>query len=259
MSLSSGSRIRKLAGRAIGHFDLIEEGDCIAVGISGGKDSMALMRILETLQQRAPISYQLIAVTIDPGFPGFPAAEIGQYFQQKRVPFYCEKTAINEILAEKRRKDSSWCSFCARLRRGILYTVARKLNCNKIALGHHLDDFIETLLLNQFYSGTIAAMSPKLLADNGIQTVIRPLAYVEEKVIAEFVGEEGIPVFESSCPALEDKEQKRQGIKKLIGDLEMEIPHLKRSLMNAMGNVQPRHLWDLNLNESRPVCRRLNE
>jgi tRNA 2-thiocytidine biosynthesis protein TtcA len=250
MSLSSFNRVRKLTGKAIGDFGLIADGDRIAVAISGGKDSMALMRILEVLQQRAPISYEMIGVTIDPGFPGFPSREIGDYFRQKGLLFYCEKTSIKEILEEKRRGKSSWCSFCARLRRGILYTVAQRLNCNKIALGHHLDDFIETLLLNQFYSGTIAAMSPKLLADNGIHTVIRPLAYVEEKVIEEFVAEEGIPVFESSCPALEDKEQKRQRIKKLIGDLEIEIPYLKKSLMNAMENVQPRHLWDKSLKNS---------
>ncbi|MBN2429725.1 MAG: tRNA 2-thiocytidine(32) synthetase TtcA [Deltaproteobacteria bacterium] len=247
MSLSASNRIRKLAGKAIGDFGLIDDGDHIAVGISGGKDSMALMRVLEKLRQRAPVSYRLIGVTIDPGFPGFPAAAIGDYFNRQGMPFHCEKTVINEILAEKRRRESSWCSFCARLRRGILYTVAQRLGCNKIALGHHLDDFIETLLLNQFYSGTIAAMSPKLLADNGIQTVIRPLAYVEERAVEEFVREEDIPVFESSCPALENKDRKRQRTKELIANLEAEIPQLKRSLRNALGNVQPRHLWDLRL------------
>jgi len=247
MSLSSFNRIRKLTGKAIGDFGLIEDGDRIAVGISGGKDSMVLLRILEILQERAPVSYQLLGVIIDPGFPGFPSRAIGEYLHQRGTLFHCEKTAINEILVEKRRRESSWCSFCARLRRGILYTVAERLNCNKIALGHHLDDFIETLLLNQFYSGTIAAMSPKLLADNGMQTVIRPLAYVEERVIEAYVQEEGIPVFESSCPAYEGKEQKRQRIKKLVNDLEVEIPYLKRSLLNAMGNVQPRHLWDRKL------------
>jgi tRNA 2-thiocytidine biosynthesis protein TtcA len=207
---------------------------------------MALMHVLETLRRRAPVSYRLVGVTIDPGFPGFPAEAIGDYFRAWGMPFYCEKTFINEILKEKRRR-SSWCSFCARLRRGILYTVAQRLGCNKIALGHHLDDFIETLLLNQFYSGRLAAMSPRLLADNGVQTVVRPLAYVEERVVEEYVWTEGIPVFEASCPALARKDHKRRQIKELIAGLEVENPQLKRSLRNAMGNVQPRHLWDLRL------------
>lgn len=250
MSLSSYARIRKLAGRAIGDFDLISDGDRIAVGISGGKDSMVLMRILETLRRRAPISYELIGVTIDPGFSGFPSQEIEGYWRQEKIPFYCEKTSISEILEEKHRLGSSWCSFCARLRRGILYTVGHRLNCNKIALGHHLDDFIETLLLNQFYSGTIAAMSPRLLADNGIQTVIRPFAYVEERVIERCVDEESIPVFPSSCPAHQGKDRQRQRIKELIATLEDGIPCLKQSLTNAMGNVQPRHLWDPRLKKA---------
>jgi len=246
MAKSVLDRVRRAAGKAIGDFNLISPGDRIAVGISGGKDSMALMLVLESLRRKAPIPYDLIGVTIDPGFAGFPSTQIGGFFRQMGWRLHIEKTDIRFILEAKLRPGSSPCSFCARLRRGILYTTAQGLCCNKVALGHHLDDFIETLLLNQFYSGTLAAMSPRMLADNGRQTVIRPLVYVEEEEIRTLIRQAGLPVFENSCPArIED--QKRQAIKALIAELREDIPYIKESLLNALRNVQPRHLADRRL------------
>ncbi|NLC72095.1 MAG: tRNA 2-thiocytidine(32) synthetase TtcA [Desulfuromonadaceae bacterium] len=243
MAKSTMEGIRRAAGKAIGDFGLICAGDRIAVGISGGKDSMALMAVLEELRRRAPIPYQLVGVTIDPGFGDFPSEKIATFFAGRGWELYVEKSAIRLILEAKLRPGSSPCSFCARLRRGILYTVAERLGCNKVALGHHLDDFIETLLLNQFYSGTLAAMSPKMLADNGRQTVIRPLIYVAEEEIRGLLEEQGLPVFDNPCPA-RFEDQKRQRIKALIDELRKEIPYVKESLLNSLRNVQPRHLAD---------------
>ena len=246
MAKTALERIRRVAGKAVGDFNLIGSGDRIAVGISGGKDSLALMAVLEELRKRAPVSYELIGITIDPGFPGFPAEAIAAFFHGRGWELNVEKSDIRLVLEAKLRPGSSPCSFCARLRRGILYTVAERFACNKVALGHHLDDFIETLLLNQFFSGTLAAMSPRMLADNGRQTVIRPLVYVEEEEIRRLIEEEGLTVFENPCPArIED--QKRQRIKTLISQLRREIPFIKESLLNSLRNVQPRHLADRRL------------
>jgi tRNA 2-thiocytidine biosynthesis protein TtcA len=155
-----------------------------------------------------------------------------------------ETTNCSQIIEEKLRDDSSYCAFCARLRRGVLYAVADRIGCNKVALGHHLDDFIETLLLNQFYSGSLAAMSPRLLADNGRHTVIRPLVYVEESDIIKFSHENDFPVIDCGCPVMGQEDQKRQRMKQLLAELHKENRYLKRSMIKALGNVQPRQLLD---------------
>lgn len=240
-------KIKKQTGQAIGDFNLIQEGDRIAVGVSGGKDSYSLLHILERLRQRAPIKYELVAVNVDAGFPGYRTKVIEEYLQQQGFEYRMQSTNAYQIIEEKRRPGSSYCSFCARLRRGVLYTLADELGCNKIALGHHLDDFIETLLLNQFYVGTLAAMSPKLAADNGRHTVIRPLVYVEESDIIAFTRANGFPVVCCACPVCGVVDQKRKRMKKLIRELTVENPQLKRSMLGALGNVHPRHLLDRNL------------
>ncbi len=240
-------RIRKLTGQAIGDFNLIEAGDRIAVGVSGGKDSYSLLHILDHLRRRAPVKYELVAVNIDSGFPGYRKEVLEAHLREHGFTYRMEPTDCYRIIEEKRRPGSSYCSFCARLRRGVLYTVAEELGCNKIALGHHLDDFIETLLLNQFYVGTLAAMSPKLLADNGRQTVIRPFVYVEEQQIIEFTRRNGFPVICCACPVCGVVDQKRKRMKRLIAELARENPHLKRSMLGALGNIHPRHLLDRSL------------
>ena len=237
-------RIKRLTGKAVGAFNLIEEGDRIAVGISGGKDSYTLLHILEGLRRRAPIRYELVPVTVDAGFPGFRSDLITAHLGEHGFAHRLEKTDCRQIIDAKLRPGSSYCAFCARLRRGVLYTVAEELGCNKIALGHHLDDFIETLLLNQFYDGTLKAMSPKLLADNGRQTVIRPLVYVEESLLVEFARRNALPLLDCGCPMQGTGDLKRQRMKTLVAELAAENPHLRQSLIGALGNIHPRHLLD---------------
>lgn len=240
-------KIKRLTGQAIGDFSLIEENDRILVALSGGKDSWAMLHILSELCRRAPIHYELIPVTIDPGFSGFDTGTILRHLDQHGFSGHIEKTRMKERIDCHLKPGTSYCSFCARLRRGALYATATKLGCNKVALGHHLDDHIETLLLNQFYSGTIAAMSPKLRADNGIHTVIRPLIYVEESMIEQWAQIKQVPQIDCSCPQLARRDQKRQKIKALVAELHQDNPLLKKSLLKAMSNVQPRHLLDKKL------------
>lgn len=243
-------RIKKQVGQAIGDFKLIEAGDRIAVGVSGGKDSYTLLHILEALRRRAPISYDLVAVNVDSGFPGYRKEVLEQYLREQGFTHRMVPTDCYRIIEEKRRPGSSYCSFCARLRRGVLYTQAEELGCNKVALGHHLDDFIETLLLNQFYVGTLAAMSPKMLADNGKQTVIRPMVYVEEADIITYSRLSEYPIICCACPVCGVVDQKRQRMKQLVKDLSREIPQIRRSMIGALGNVLPRHLLDPALEKS---------
>ena len=240
-------RIKKLTGKAIGDFKLIAEGDRIAVGLSGGKDSYTLLNILEALRKKAPVKFELIAINVDSGFPGYRKDVIEQHLQKQHFNYRMASADCYRIIEEKRRPGSSYCAFCARLRRGVLYTQAEQLGCNKLALGHHLDDFIETLLLNQFYAGTLAAMSPKLLADNGKHTLIRPLVYVAESDIIEFSNQESFPIICCSCPVAGAEEQNRQRMKQLIQELSQDIPQIRNSMISALGNVHPRHLLDQTL------------
>ena len=240
-------KVKRLTGQAVGDFNLIEDGDRIAVAVSGGKDSYALLHVLTQLQRRAPINYELIAVNVDAGFPGYRKDVLEAYLRQCGFQVHMESTNCTEIIEKKRRPGSSYCAFCARLRRGVLYTVADRLGCNKIALGHHLDDFIETLLLNQFYVGKLAAMSPKLLADNKRHTVIRPLVYVEESDIIKLTHQNEFPVIDCGCPVMGQEDQKRQRMKQLLAELAVENPYLKSSMIRALSNVQPRHLLDREL------------
>lgn len=247
MSISAEQQFRQLrrkAGRAIGDYDLIEAGDRIAVAVSGGKDSWLLLHVLADLRRRAPVPFELVAVNVDPGFPGYRVDLLEGHLQKLGVRYHLETANFNEIISESRRPGSSYCAFCARLRRGILYTLMDRFGCNKLALGHHLDDLIETLLLNQFYVGRLAAISPRLLADNGRHTVIRPLVYVPEQDIIDWVGQHDLPIICCSCPVCDQSDQKRQVMKRLVTDLSGEIPEIRQSLLKAMSNVQPRHLLD---------------
>lgn len=240
-------KIKKLTGQAVGDFNLIEDGDRIAVAVSGGKDSYALLHILNQLRRRAPIQFELIAVNVDAGFPGYRKDILEDYLRACGFQVHMETTDCSQIIDERLRPGSSYCAFCARLRRGFLYTVADRLGCNKIALGHHLDDFIETLLLNQFYVGTLAAMSPKLLAENKRHTVIRPLVYVEEADIIKLALQNEFPIIDCGCPVMGQEDQKRQRMKQLIAELYKENRYLKRSMIRSLSNVRPRHLLDLEM------------
>jgi len=236
--------IRRLAGRAIGDFGLVQDRDRILVALSGGKDSFTLLHVLERLRRRAPISFTLVAVTVHPGFPGFDTRQIEDYLQARSMEHEVARAPIHELMLEKLAPNDTPCALCARIRRGVLYTRARELSCTKIALGHHRDDFIETLLLNQFYNGKIKAMSPLLRADDGRNVVIRPLVYVPEDDIIRFAAAAGFPIACCACPACGDQDLKRARIKGLLAALEAERPGVKASLLSALANVEHRHLLD---------------
>ena len=245
-------KMKNAVGRAIADYGLIEEGDRIAVGVSGGKDSYTLLHILDELRRRAPINYELMAFTIDSGYPGFRTDIIAEHLAEHGFSHHVEVTNHFDIIKEKRRPDSSYCSICARLKRGTLYTLAQKHGCNKLALGHHLDDFIETLLLNQFFVGSLKAMAPGMLADNGQTTVIRPLVYVEERDIVTFSRANRFPVVCCCCPACGKADTQRRKMKELLTTLEKDNRFVKRSLLAALANVHPRHLLDRNLKKELP-------
>jgi len=235
-------RIRRLTGQAIGDFGLIEEGDRVLVALSGGKDSWTLLTVLEALRKRAPVHFTLVAVTVHPGFPGFSTEGIESYLRDHGYDHRMVAAPIHGLLLDKLGPDDIPCSLCARIKRGVLYTQAAELGCTKIALGHHRDDFIETLLLNQFYNGRIKAMAPLLRADDGRNVVIRPLVYVPEEDIIAYASGAGFPVTCCACPACGDPDRKRVRIKKLLSDLEVEHPGIKASLLAALGEVDHRHL-----------------
>lgn len=245
--------LRNSIGRAIGDFGLIKDGDRICVGVSGGKDSLLLLMLLVEMQRRAPISYQLVPVTVDAGFLGFDTASIRNFVADLGLELVIEQTDHADLINAKLRPGSSYCSFCARLKRGALYGAARRLGCNLLALGHHRDDFIETLLLNQFFIGTLKAMAAKTICDTGDIAVIRPLVYVAEEDIISTVQQAGITTVSCNCPVA-DADHQRQRMKQLLRQLEQEIPQIKNSLLAALGNAQPRHLLDRQLSKEGNEC-----
>jgi tRNA 2-thiocytidine biosynthesis protein TtcA len=179
---------------------------------------------------------------VHPGFPGFQTDSIEEYLQAHGYEYRMVSAPIHRLLLDKLSPDDTPCALCSRIKRGVLYTQARELGCTKIALGHHRDDFIETLLLNQFYNGTIKAMAPLLRADDGRNVVIRPLVYVPEDNIIRYAGEAGFPITCCACPACGDDDQKRVKIKKMLSALEQEHPGIKASLLAALADVDLRHL-----------------
>jgi tRNA 2-thiocytidine biosynthesis protein TtcA len=241
------NKIKRLTGQAIGDFRLIDDGDHIAVAVSGGKDSYILLHMLEALRRRAPVSFRLTAVNIDPGYPGYRTDCIEEHLRRHGFAGHMVAAGYYRIVRERITPGTSFCAFCARMRRGVLYTEASRLGCNKIALGHHLDDCIETLLLNQFFAGRLAAMSPAMRADNGEHTVIRPLVYVLEEDLACLARAMQVPVISCACPECGRGDLQRRQMKRLLADLEKDTPGIKRSLLAAAGNVQPRHLLDRSL------------
>ena len=241
------ARIARKTTRAILDHQLVEDGDRVMVGLSGGKDSWALLQILDVLRRRAPIEFSLVAVTVHSGYEDFQHDAIAEACARRGWEHHVERTSIGEVIEDLLEPDATPCSLCARLRRGVLYRLAAEVGANKIALGHHLDDFVETLLLNLFFAGALKAMPARLVSDNGRHVVIRPLAYVSEDEARLYARESGLPVVGCCCPVCGDFSLQRQRIKRLLMDLERDHPGIRTSMLKALGNVMPRHLLDRRL------------
>ena len=242
------ARIARKTTRAITEYSMIEDGDRVMVGLSGGKDSWALLQILDELRHRAPITFTLVAVNVDSGYKDYKYSVIAETCRARGWELHIEHTAIGEVMDDILADGATPCSLCAKLRRGVLYRVAREVGATKIALGHHLDDFVETLLLNVFFAGALKAMPARLLSDNSEHVVVRPFVYVTEEECRAYARERELPVIGCCCPACGDLSLQRQRIKKLIFDLEQEHPGVRHSMITALGNVMPRHLLDRRLN-----------
>lgn len=244
------ARIAKKTTRAIADFNLIEDGDRVMVGLSGGKDSWALLQTLDELRQRAPISFSLVAVNVDSGYKEYKHELIASTCRERGWDYRIEHTSIGDVMDDILESGATPCSLCARLRRGVLYRIADEVGATKIALGHHLDDFIETLLLNLFFAGSLKAMPARLVSDNEQHVVIRPFVYVTESEARMYCKERELPIIGCCCPACGDLSLQRQRVKRLILDLEQEHAGVKQSMLKALGNVMPRHLLDMRLNPS---------
>ena len=233
-------------GKAIGDYNMIEDGDTVLVCMSGGKDSHAMLMILLALQERAPIDFKLIAMNLDQKQPGFPADVLPAYFEKLGVEYRIVNADTYSIVKEKIPEGKTTCSLCSRLRRGVIYTTAKELGANKIALGHHRDDIVETLFLNLFFGAKMKAMPPKLATNDKQNVVIRPLAYCSEKDIANYARQMAFPIIPCDLCGSQENLQ-RQKIKDMLQGWEREQPGRINNIFRAIGNVEPSHLADFNL------------
>ena len=231
------------AGKAIGDYHMIQTGDRVLVCLSGGKDSYTLLALLRLMQIRSNNKFEIFSYTLDQSQPGWDDSAMRAWIQQKKIPYEIEKRDTYSVVLEKIPEGKTYCSLCSRLRRGNVYRYAEQHGYNKVALGHHRDDLIESLLMSIFYSGEIRSMPPKLLTDNKRHIVIRPLAYCQEQDISAYAQEQGFPLIPCNlCGSQENLARKR--VKKLIRELAMENPKIPSNMLHALGSIQPSQLMD---------------
>ena len=236
-------KLCRLVGQAIGDFGMIEDGDKVMVCVSGGKDSYAMLDILMKLRERAPINFDIVAVNLDQKQPNFPAEVLPSYLKSLGVQFHIEEQDTYSIVKRVIPEGKTTCGLCSRLRRGILYRVADELGATKIALGHHRDDILETLMLNMFYAGKLKGMPPKLRSDDGKHIVIRPLAYVPEKLLERYAQDMNFPIISCDLCGSQPNLQ-RQVMKEMLRDWEKKYPGRVENLFRSMHHIVPSHLMD---------------
>jgi tRNA 2-thiocytidine biosynthesis protein TtcA len=236
-------KLCRLVGQAIGDFGMIEDGDKLMVCVSGGKDSYAMLDILMKLRERAPINFDIVAVNLDQKQPNFPAETLPSYLKSLGIQFHIEEQDTYSIVKRVIPEGKTTCGLCSRLRRGILYRVADELGATKIALGHHRDDILETLMLNMFYAGKLKGMPPKLRSDDGKHIVIRPLAYVPEKLLERYSQDMNFPIIPCDLCGSQPNLQ-RQVMKEMLRDWEKKYPGRVENLFRSMHHIVPSHLMD---------------
>jgi tRNA 2-thiocytidine biosynthesis protein TtcA len=239
-------KLGRATSRAIADFDMIGDGDRILVAVSGGKDSYTMLHLLRELQRKAPVRFSLRVVNVDQGHPGYPGHLLREYMAREGHDFTMIEEDTYSIVTEKIPAGKTYCSLCSRLRRGILYRVAKELSCNKIALGHHRDDVLQTLLLNLFFAGQLASMPPKLLADQGRLVVIRPLVYCAEEDIRAFSEAARFPILPCDLCGSQEQLQRKQ-VGRMLDQLEHDRPGTKAVMLAALQNARPSHLLDRDL------------
>ena len=239
-------RLHRQVGQAIGDYRMIEAGDKVMVCLSGGKDSYALLDILLSLRERAPVAFDLVAVNLDQKQPGFPEHVLPEYLRSRGVPFHIEEQDTYSIVKKLVPEGKTMCSLCSRLRRGILYRVAGELGATKIALGHHRDDIVVTLLMNMFFGSKMKGMPPKLVSDDGRNVVIRPLAYVAETDLERWAAHRQFPIIPCTLCGSQDNLQRVQ-VKRMIREWDRQHPGRIANMFTAMGSIVPSHMMDRNL------------
>ncbi len=241
-------RLCRQVGQAISDYNMIEAGDRVMVCMSGGKDSYGMLDILMKMKARAPVDFTLVAVNLDQKQPGFPAEVLPNYLKALGIEFHIETQDTYSIVKDKIPEGKTMCSLCSRLRRGILYRVARELKCNKLALGHHRDDMLQTFFLNMFFGGKLKGMPPKLLSDNGEFMVIRPLAYVAETDLQRWAAHRQFPIIPCTLCGSQENLQ-RQVVGNMLREWQKKHPGRIENMFAALQNVVPSHLMDARLHD----------